>query len=263
MIPKGRIQLAHVLRSASDVVRIDDVVTVLNLERAKASQLLSRWTKQGWLKRVGPGIYVPTSLKSVENERVVEDPWILVPALFGLAYVGGWSAAEHWDLTEQIFTDIVVKTTRHVRRKPIEVHGTTFILWGIRESQYFGTKNVWRGQTRIPVADIHRTIVDMFDEPMIGGGIQHVADCFQSYMGRRDQDIEKLISYAERLGNGAVFKRMGFLAERIEGGEELAQRCQIRLTKGNAKLDPMIDCARLVTRWKLRVPDTWLKAATA
>ena len=48
--------------------------------------------------------------ESFGAEQVVEDPWILVPALFDPAYIGGRTAAEHWDLTEQIFRDIVVYT---------------------------------------------------------------------------------------------------------------------------------------------------------
>ena len=31
---------------------------------------------------------------------------------------------------------------------------------------------------------------------------------------RTDRDDQKLIEYGDRLGNGAVFKRLGFLAEK-------------------------------------------------
>ena len=46
------------------------------------------------------------SSEFLDSEQVVQDPWILVPALFAPAYIGGRTAAEHWDLTEQIFRDI-------------------------------------------------------------------------------------------------------------------------------------------------------------
>ena len=98
----------------------------------------------------------------------------------------------------------------------------------------------------------------MLDDPASGGGIQHAADCVAQYMQRKDFDARLLIEYAERLGNGAVFKRLGFLAERHPRADALLDAAKLRLTKGYAKLDPALDCSRLVTRWRLRVPETWL-----
>ena len=68
-----------------------------------------------------------------------------------------------------------------------------------------------------------------------------------------------LVEYAERLGNGAVFKRLGFLAERHPDGRAFAHAAKRRLTKGHAKLDPTLDCSKLVTRWRLRVPKSWIE----
>lgn len=262
-LPSGRAKLTRVIRAAGDIVLIDDAAEVLGLERVEASKLLSRWTRQGWLKRVGPGIYVPVPLDSLESEHVLEDPWVLVPALFDPAYIGGWSAAEYWDLTEQIFRDILIMTTQHVRGKRKVVHGASFLLRHIPEHHAFGTKTVWRGQSRIAVSDVHRTIVDMLSDPALGGGIQHVADCFRAYLTRKDRNFETLLSYAERLSNGAVFKRLGFLAEQTAAAGPLAELCQDKLTKGNAKLDPSLDCPRLITRWRLRVPDSWKRRGAA
>lgn len=258
-LPRGRARLAAVIQAAGDVVRIEDAAQVLDISRDRAAKLLSRWADQGWLRRVGTGAYVPVQLDLLDSAQVVQDPWILVPALFAPAYIGGRTAAEHWDLTEQIFRDIVVFTARPVRQKTIERQSAVFTLKHIREELIFGTKTVWRGQTRIAVSDVHRTVVDMLDDPTVGGGIQHVADCFAEYMKRSGADLAKLVEYADRHGNGAIFKRLGFLAERHPEGQGLAEAAQARLTKGHAKLDPSLACDRLVTRWRLRVPPTWLK----
>ena len=254
----GKSRLAAVLRAAGDVVHIEDVETALTVPRTRAAKLLSTWAAQGWLRRVGPGAYVPVQLALRGAKQVVQDPWVLVPALFDPAYVGGRSAAEHWDLTEQIFRDIFVYTARPVRQKTVESQGALFSLKHVGEDHIFGIKTVWRGQTRVQVSDVHRTIIDMLDDPATGGGIQHVADCFAQYMQRKDAEPRTLIEYADRLGNGAVFKRMGFLAERHRRGEALMDAAKLRLTKGYAKLDPALECARLITRWRLRVPETWI-----
>jgi len=258
-LPTGRARLAAVIKAAGDVVRIEDAVQALDVPRTQAAKLLSRWVAQGWMRRVGKGTYVPVQLELLDAETVVQDSWILVPALFAPAYIAGRTAAEHWDLTEQIFRNIVVCTARPVRERTIERQNAVFMLKHIREDLIFGTKPVWRGQTKVAVSDIHRTIIDMLDDPALGGGIQHAADCFERYLQRPDLDTEKLIGYAERLGNGAVFKRLGFLAERHPLGEPLVHASRDRLTKGHAKLDPALQCGRLVTRWRLRVPESWIK----
>jgi predicted transcriptional regulator of viral defense system len=261
-LPQGRAQLIRVLSAAGDVIHVDDVVIALQLGRIAAAQRLSRWTEQGWMRRVGRGAYVAASIDTMASDRVLDDPWVLVPALFAPAYIGGRTAAEHWDLTEQIFKDIFVMTTQAVRQKRQERHGTPFSLKHIDEQNLFGTKTIWRHRTRVPVSDVHRTIVDLLDDPAIGGGIQHVGDCLAVYLRRSDRDEEKLIEYAVRLANGAVFKRLGFLAERLPEGAELARLCENHLSGGHARLDPAQEGSLIVTKWRLRVPQRWAREET-
>ncbi len=259
LIPRGRRNLAAVARQANDLIRIDDVVAALDVPRPTASKTLWRWVRQGWLRRVGPGTYALAQLDSIDSEHVLDDPWLLVPALFAPAYIGGWTAAEHWDLTEQLFRPIVVMTTRPVHTKHRELHGTRFLLRHVLPRKLFGITGVWRSNTKVPVSNMHRTIVDLLDEPAIGGGVQHVADCVTVYLRRDVRDDDALVHYAETLGNGAVFKRLGFLAEQ-HGDFPLADACRTRLTKGYAKLDPALPCPHAVPQWRLRVPALWPEA---
>ena len=255
-IPAGRAMLARLVRKAGDVLRIDDAVELLELDRIEASKLMARWAKQGWLKRIAAGVYLPVPIDALESEHVLDDPWILVPALFSPAYISGFSAAEYWDLTEQIFRDVVVMTASPLRSRKRTIHGVSFLLRGMDEENFFGTRNIWRGQNKVLIANLHRTIIDMLAEPKLGGGIQHVSDCFAQYLEREDRDDELLVDYARKLNNGAIIKRLGFLAERSEAAQ-LVNLCNAGLSAGNVKLDPGLKCPRLVTRWKLFVPETW------
>lgn len=258
-LPIGRSRLVAVIRAAGDVIVIDDAAKALSISRDEAAKLLSRWVGQGWLRRVGPGAYVSAPLDALESEHVLEDPWILVPALYAPAYIGGRTAAEYWDLTEQLFRDIVVMTAQPVRAKKQQRHGANFTLHHIQEPKIFGTKTVWRGRSKVLISDVHRTIIDMLDNPALGGGIQHVAECFEAYVQREDRSDEALIQYAERLGNGAVFKRLGFLAEQHPDLSGLTESCRTHMTKGNARLDPALPADRLISRWRLMVPASWAK----
>ena len=261
-IPQGRQQLAHLVAGAGDVIQVDDAVRVLDLDRTAAAKTLARWTNQGWLRRVRRGVYVPVSLDSLSSQHVINDPWVLVPGLFAPAYVGGRTAAEYWDLTEQLFNDFVVFTAQSVRAKSQRRHGVTFTLKHVQERKLFGGKPVWRVRTKVMVSDLQRTVVDMLDDPAIGGGIQQVADCLGEYFKRKDRNDRLLIEYAEQLGNGAVFKRLGFLAEQ-RSENALAKACLNHLTKGTIKLDPSLDCPKLVTRWRIWLPAHWKLEARA
>ena len=162
---------------------------------------------------------------------------------------------EYWDLTEQIFLDTVVVTGRPVRSKYQRILGLPYTLKHIHPDKIFGLEYVWYENIKIAISDLHRTILDLLDDPTFGGGIQHVIDCLEEYLRHEGRQDEKLISYAERLGNGAVFKRLGFLAERMSDHNYLIDTCQQKMTKGNAKLTRTMPCPRLATRWRLWVPE--------
>src|ERR1700722_9490219 len=201
---QARARLSAVLQTAKDLVSIDDTMKALATDRSASAKLLSRWQRQGWLKRVGRGIYAPIPLDALSTEQVLKDPWVLVPALFAPGYVGGWTAAEHWDFTEPLFRSLFVFTARSFRTKEQKIQGASFTLTSIPKGAIFGTKTLWRGQARVAISDKHRTIIDMLADPATGGGIRHVDQCLQNYLRDPEASAETLIRYAEKLGNGAV-----------------------------------------------------------
>jgi predicted transcriptional regulator of viral defense system len=260
-LPASRARLASVLRAAREVVSVDIASKTLDLDRRKAAKLLSRWREQGWLRRIGPGLYVPVPLDLAGSEQVVADPWVLVPTLFGECYVGGWTAAHHWELTEQLFNETVVFTTRRITERRISAQGAVFLLHHVTAQRLFGLKTLWRGSAKVSISDPARTLVDMIAMPETGGGIDHTADCLAAYLGSQKGDRDLLIRHAEQFGNGAVFKRLGFLAETRLHDDRLAAACRARLTQGYARLDPSLPTPKLVTTWRLWVPERWKESA--
>ena len=253
----GRERLANVLRDAGDLVTVEDAALSLGVSRQEAAKTLWRWTQQGWFRHVRRGLYAPIPPDSPLQAQVLPEPWILVPELFCPGYIGGWSAAEHWDLTEQMFLSVLVCTANGSKPREQRIQGTTFILKRVKTDKIFGTRPIWYGKAKVQVSDVHRTVVDMLDEPRIGGGMRHVFECLQAYLQAEQADLPRLINYADRLGNGAVFKRLGFLLSRLDVEEQTLNVCRSRLTAGNAQLDPSTPSRRLVKRWQLWIPQSW------
>jgi predicted transcriptional regulator of viral defense system len=256
-IVDSRARLTAVLRKAREFVTVTDACEALNLDRAAAAKLLARWHGQGWITRVRRGLYAPVPLSSLPTDQVMEDPWTIVPRLFSAAYIGGATAAHHWDLTEQLFRSVFVYTTKEVRRSHQTVNGTALIVRHISKDKLFGTRAVWRGRAKVQVSDVHRTVIDLLNSPADGGGIRQVADCLRAYFARPDCNTVTLLGYAERLGNGAVFKRLGFLAETLGASPKLVQACANHLTEGVVKLDPTAASPRMIKRWRLWLPERW------
>lgn len=256
--------MSTVLRAAKGAVSVADAADALGLSRVATAKLLARWAKQGWLSRVRQGLYVPIPLESRTAEVALEDPWVIASRIYSPCYIAGWSAAGYWDLTEQIFRTVVVLTTQRPRDRKPNLRGIDFLIRTIPERALFGLRPVWRGRVKLEISDPSRTILDMLNDPQLGGGIRSTADMLTNYLRSDKKDLTLLTNYASQLGNGAVFKRLGFLLERLSPNEEDAiAKCRANLTTGNAKLDPKLPADKLVTRWRLWVPSQWVKGPAA
>ncbi len=249
-------RLATVLRRSSGTIRIDDVMDALSLDRAHAAKLLAGWHNQGVLRRVARGLYVPVQPTALGKTQVLEDPRILVPELYSPGYVGGWSALEHWELTEQLFRSVCVLTSKRTAFGNTQHQGVNFFVKHIPEDQIFGTKTIWREQNKISVSDQYKTILDIVDDPYLGAGLQHTVDCLREFkqLFGKQSDLDKLLVYAKQIGNGALFKKLGFLAEALGFEQAFIDECANNLTKGYTQLDKTAIDKNLVTKWRLWVP---------
>lgn len=234
-----------------------DAAGALGLTHTTAARRLAAWSRAGWLARVRRGAYVPVPIESASADIALEDPWSVAAAMFSPCYIGGWSAAEHWGLTEQIFGSLCVMTAKRPRnRKPV-LRKARFELHTVAAANFIGLKTVWRGGTRVQVSDPARTLIDMLADPALAGGIRHLVEMLRSLLHDQPKEGAKLGDYAGKLGIGAVFKRLGFLLQRDHPDQgALIEMCRQNLSAGYAKLDPALPADRLVTAWRVWVPAT-------
>jgi len=232
---------------------VEDAVMTLGFEVERTRRFLAYLASRGWLSRVQSGVYIVVPLDATRPADWREDPWLVAARIFTPCYIGGWSACEHWGLTEQIFREIQVITSRKVRNRHPVIQGTQFQVTVRSASLIYGTRVVWRRDIQVWVSDPTRTVVDLLDDPSLGGGIRHVAEVVQTYFSSDMRDDVLLQDYIARLGNRTIYKRLGFMLETL--GLEipaLVTVCQQLMSSGDTVLDPTTKKkGHLLKRWNL------------
>ncbi|NOX27695.1 MAG: hypothetical protein GXP21_05850 [Gammaproteobacteria bacterium] len=249
-------RLAALIRATSGTIRISDAMEVLGLERPHAAKLLAGWHKQGVIRRIARGLYVPVQPSALEQTQVLDDPWVLVPALYEPGYIGGWSALEYWELTEQLFRSVCVLTSKRTSYGKAMHQGVGFFIQYAPEKNSFGTKTIWRDNVKLKISDPYKTMLDIINDPYLGAGLQHTIDSLSEFKKTysKQEDLSRLLDYTLQINNGALFKKLGFLAEKLNFDSSFVDACAMHLTTGYAYLDKNAKDNKLVTKWRLWVP---------
>jgi predicted transcriptional regulator of viral defense system len=258
--PKGlgdleRQLLAAITRLERSVVSVEEIRGVMSDHAPFLPQLLARLTEKGWLHRVKRGHYAVVPITAASGSFAIENAFAAAMRLFAPCYISGWSAAEHWGITEQVHNAVVVFSAHAQRSAEQRLGGVLYHVRRVRPESIFGTTKVWAGTEAIEMAGLHRTLLDVLDVPALGGGGRQVLDIARNYWRHRDADADVALEQALRLGKGAVLKRLGFTAESFATpGEPWIERCRRGLSAGIALLDPDgPNTGHIVTRWRLRI----------
>ena len=253
--PVYRAHLSALTRAFDAPFNADEAAAVLAVDAATAARITGYLASRGWLARIRRGLFAPVPLDATAPTEWRADPWLVAAHVFDPCYIGGWSACEHWGLTEQLFRDVLVVTAQPQRTSKVQLQGAGFHVVVRQPAALFGTRAVWRGRERVDVSDPTRTMVDILDDPPIGGGIRHVANVVAEYFRGEHRNDDRLTAYVERLGNRTVFKRLGYLVETLGiDASDLVTVCLDRKSAGISALDPSISAKGKITkRWNLRV----------
>lgn len=251
---ENRALLERLHREMPGAFDVEHASAVLGLDAGRTRKLFAYLARRGWLSRVRRGLYVAVPLDTRRPGEWTEDAWVVAERTFSPCYIGGWSACQYWGLTDQVFRTVLVVTGRKVRGREPVIQGTPYRVTVRSEDKLFGTTIVWRQQVRVRVSDPSRTIVDLLDDPTLGGGMRNVADVVHEYLTGEYRDDDLLIAYADRLGNRAGFKRLGFVLEHLGiDAPGLVEACLERRSAGLVALDPSVQLkGRIVRRWGIR-----------
>lgn len=252
---KNRGLLDLLNRFGKNLFSIKDASKIMGLSVKDTRIYLGYFARRGWLSRVKQGMYISVPLGTVSPQEYKENPWIVANRIFAPCNIGGWSAAEHWEFTDQIFNSIFVFTARLFRKKNITIQGTEFILKLVRTKKISHTKSIWIENVKVQVSDPSQTIVDVLDDPAVAGGIRHVSDIIRNYFNSEYRNDIGLLNYIKENKNRTAYKRLGYMLEISDiNVPDIIKECHRNISSGYSVLDPAIKAkGSFNRRWNLRV----------
>lgn len=251
---KSRIELAAALSQTARFLTPLIVASALEIDETAAAKKLSQWSKLGWARRVRRGLYISVPVEAQNPSMWSEDALVVATEVWSPCYFSGWTAARHWSLTEQVFRPTVVKTANRVRTSRIKLLDHDYLVSHVNSNLFdWGMKSEWVDGTRVSFSDPARTVVELLDDPMIGGGVPHTAEILSTYLDNNDPSL--LVTCAERFGNRTVFKRLGYILEAMhQDFPEVISACHDNISEGFSALDPSRSKdGRRSARWRLFV----------
>ena len=246
----GRRELATLFGAGRRTVSVEAAAEALGLSREAAAKRLSELATRGWLRRVRRGLYLAVPVDAPDPAAWTDDPWYLADLVWKPCYIAGWSAANHWALTDQVFRSTVIATTRRVRRVEQQLAGAAYLVHHVGpERLTWGLVGEWRHDRRVLVSNPERTVADLLSDPSLGGGIRHTMEILEALLA--DTSVASVVEAVDRLGNGAGLKRLGYLLEALgHDADEIDQP----MPSGTSLLDPALPArGPRASRWGLRV----------
>jgi predicted transcriptional regulator of viral defense system len=231
-----------------------DVRSITGLSASSARNLVHKAQQRGLVTRLKPGLYNLVPFELGRATEYIGSPYLIAHELAGTApyFLSHGTALElHRMVTQPNFT-IYVSCTRRVR--PQTVGGYDFRFVHITTEQAFGVVKHWIDKERfVMISDMERTIIDGLRHPAFAGGITEVAKGL--WMKRDVLNAERLVDYAQRLGVGAVVRRLGYLLEHYSLADaSMLASLRDTLTATYQRLDPLLPAeGAFLARWRLQL----------
>ena len=255
---------SHLLTTLSEqgkaIFTTEEAHQILSGSLSATYKLLHDLVRGGWLHSLGKGRYLIIPLEAGPRRLYTVHGFLIAHHLAPEGYIAYWTALHHHGLTEQIPRAIWVATS--CRHPTVTIAGVRYIFVTLRPYKLFGQRRIWIEGHPVTIADLEKSLVDALDHPEHCGGISEVAKALTMAVTEQDADLKRLTNYAHRMRNRAIFKRLGYLAERLSlSVGDFLERWRSALSAGYARLDPgRPTVGPFNRRWRIQinVPDAEL-----
>jgi predicted transcriptional regulator of viral defense system len=243
--------------------------SIFTVEHAKmiigeeAKKTMYNLVRKNWVLKLRRGLYaiVPLDIGVKGADSFAVHNFVIGSKLVAPYYIGYWSALNYYGFSDQIPSTTFVATTK--AKKNDEVLQTTYLFVQISKRKFFGATDIDIDGEKIRISDRHKTIADCLDHPEHAGGIDEIARSI--FFSKDEIDFRKVKSYALKMGNVTILKRLGYILEASGLLDQYADIFRsVKLSKGYSLLDPLSPKSGSYNgKWGLLVnmeikPDRWM-----
>ena len=252
--------ISALARQDRKIFSIEDARAVTERD---AKKIMSSLIGKKWVLPLKRGLYaiVPLNVGVKGSDSFVLHNFVIASHLVEPYYVGYWSALNHHGLSEQIPRTTFIATPKP--KMPLTILDSDYCFVTIEKRKFFGSQEIEIEGWKVNISTPEKTIADCLDHPEHSGGIDEVAKAI--YFNHEEIDIRKLYSFAEKMGNLTILKRLGYILEAtglLGGYKDIF--ANFSLSKGYPALDPISPRrGRHNSRWGLLVnleldPKRWM-----
>ena len=251
-------QAAHLVTTLYEqnkpIFRLKEVEKILRLSELSSRNFVRKLVNRGVVTRLKPGLFILVPFELGKEAEYIGNPFVVAREIMGKKdyFLSHATAMEiHGGVTQP---QLIVYVTTLKPRRSVTTLGIEFRFIHSQKKYFFGISDHWvTKQEKVKVSNLERTIIDGLKQPEYCGGLTEVAKGL--WMRHQDVNINRLISYAIKIGVGAVIRRLGFLLELYKiGTSEDWEILSSHLTETYVRLDPLLPSeGKFLRKWRLQL----------
>jgi len=203
--------------------------------------------------RLKPGKYFIIPQEIGRESRFIGN-WHIVAreiANSPLYYISLYSAMDLHNMTTHPLIKIYITSPKQERKRIRTIVNVKFEFIFQKKDKIWGIQELWINNTeKIRVSDLERTILDCLLKPKYAGGVLEIAKGI--WIQKDKINYEKLLDYMEKLNVSVVAKRLGYIFEILQIGDNLGAELRKFVNNKYYLLDPTIPKTNTFKNsWKL------------
>ena len=247
---------AHLIKTLYDenkvIFTIKDAQEITHKNVKEAADLLSELVKRNVISRLKPGKYliIPQELGSVETYI---GNWLVAGRELANSpdyYIAFYSAMGFWGMTTHPVTKVFIALPK--RQIAPQKMKEKFQFVTINKKFIFGIEDVWADkQNQVRISDREKTILDALFHPEYCGGITEIAAGI--YLIKEKINLDKFIQYIRKYNKNVIAKRLGYILEILElGNEKIFNELTTYIKNRYDLFDPTMPAKKLAkNKWRL------------
>jgi predicted transcriptional regulator of viral defense system len=216
---ESKVVLALTERHRREATRAE-IVELLGRSEKAADHVIESLRRKGWLERATWGEYLLVPPEQGPDALGESNLLALASRIADPYYVGFGTAAAHYGFTTQHRNVIYVVTTVRLRGREVGESRVRIVI--LSSTKFFGFEAVDVLGYKVMISDREKTAIDCVDHPELAGGVGEAATILAT--AARRFDWNKAAGYLERIGSGALARRIGWLIDYVKADVPPAAR---------------------------------------